>query len=142
MASLNPYLNFNGNTEEVFNFYKSVFGGEFATTMRFKDMPSEHKTSESENNKIMHIALPIGKGTMLMGIDVPDAYPQTTPGSNFYISISAESEEEARKLFNGLSEGGKVMMPLDKAFWGSLFGMFTDKFGVSWMVSYDYNRQQ
>ena len=142
MASLNPYLNFNGNTEEVFNFYKSVFGGEFATIMRFKDMPPEHKTPESENNKIMHIALPIGKGNMLMGSDVPDAYPKATPGSNFYISVSAEGEEEARKLFKGLSEGGKVMMPLEKSFWGALFGMFADKFGVSWMVSYDYNRQQ
>lgn len=142
MPSLNPYLNFNGNTEEVFNFYKSVFGGDFVSVMRFKDMPAEHKGPESENNKIMHIALPVGKGNMLMGSDVPAAYPKATPGSNFYISISAESEEEVRRLFNGLSEGGKVMMPLDKAFWGSLFGMFTDKFGINWMMSYDYNQQQ
>jgi len=142
MPSLNPYLNFNGNTEEVFNFYKSVFGGEFATVMRFKDMPPEHKTPESENNKIMHVALPIGKGNMLMGSDVPDAYPKATPGNSFYISLSADSEEEAKKLFNGLSAGGKVGMPLAKSFWGALFGMFTDRYGVQWMVSYDYNRPQ
>lgn len=142
MPSLNPYLNFNGNTEEVFNFYKSVFGGEFATVMRFKDTPPDNKMSESESNKIMHIALPIGKGNMLMGSDVPDAYPKATQGSGYYISVTADSEDEAKKLFDGLSEGGNVVMPLGKAFWGALFGMFSDKFGVQWMVSYDYNRPQ
>ena len=142
MPALNPYLNFNGNTEEVFNFYKSVFGGEFATVMRFKDTPPEHQMSEGESNKIMHIALPIGKGSMLMGSDVPDTYPKATQGSAYYISLSADSEEEAKKLFDGLSKGGNVVMPLGKAFWGSLFGMFSDKYGVQWMLSYDYNRQQ
>src|SRR6476619_6392963 len=142
MPALNPYLNFNGNTEEVFNFYKSVFGGEFATVMRFKDTPSEHPMPETEGNKIMHIALPIEKGNVLMGSDVPPSYPQATHGSDFYISISADSEEEAKKLFEGLSQGGNVVMPLSKAFWGALFAMFSDKFGIQWMVSYDYNRQQ
>jgi len=142
MPALNPYLNFNGNTEEVFNFYKSVFGGEFATVMRFKDTPSEHPMPETEGNKIMHIALPIGKGNMLMGSDVPPSYPQATHGSGFYISITADSEEEAKKLFDGLSKGGNVVMPLSKAFWGALFSMFSDKFGIQWMVSYDYNRPQ
>jgi PhnB protein len=142
MAALNPYLHFNGNAEEVFNFYKSVFGGDFATIMRFDQMPGEHKTPENESNKIMHIALPIGKGNMLMGSDIPKAYPQAVAGSNFSICIDAGSEDEAKKLFGGLSQGGNVMMPLDKAFWGALFGMFTDKYGVQWMVTYDYSRPQ
>jgi PhnB protein len=142
MPVLNPYLNFRGNTEEVFNFYRSVFGGEFATVMRFKDMPPQNKQPEGENNKILHIALPVGKGSMLMGSDVPEAYPAPATGTNFAISVSADSEEQAGQLFNGLSNGGDVTMPLGKAFWGSLFGMCTDKFGVQWMISYDYNRPQ
>jgi len=142
MPVINPYLNFNGNTEEAFNFYRSVFGGEFATIMRFDQMPPEHKAAENEDNRILHIALPSGKGNMLMGSDVPEAYPKATAGTNFSISVSADSEEDAKKLFNSLSEGGNVMMPLEKAFWGSLFGMFSDKYGIQWMVSYDYNRQQ
>ncbi|MBA2563173.1 MAG: VOC family protein [Chitinophagaceae bacterium] len=142
MAALNPYLNFNGNAEEAFNFYKSVFGGEFPMVMRFKDVPPEHQMGESDGEKIMHIALPIGKGTVLMGSDVPEMYGKTTMGTSFYISISAESEEEANKLFNGLSADGQVTMPLEKAFWGDYFGMFKDKFGVQWMVNYDYNKRQ
>ena len=142
MPAINPYLNFNGNTEEVFNFYRSVFGGEFATVMRFDQMPGEYKAAETDNNKILHISLPIGKGNMLMGSDNPSAYEKSSEGSNFSISVSADSEDEAKKIFNALSEGGKIMMPLDKAFWGSLFGMCTDKYGVQWMVSYDYNRRQ
>ena len=142
MAALNSYLNFNGNAEEAFNFYKSVFGGEFAAVMRFDQMPGEQKPAADEANKIMHIALPVGKGNMLMASDVPKAYPQAVAGTNYSISISADSEEEARKLFDGLSEGGQVTMPLDKAFWGALFGMLTDRFGVQWMMSYDYNRHQ
>src|SRR5215510_3523371 len=112
MPVLNPYLNFNGNTEEVFNFYKSVFGGEFATVMRFKDMPPEHKVPDSENNKIMHMSLPIGKNSVLMGSDVPDAYPKANAGSNFYISVSADSEDQAKQIFDGLSKGGNIGMPL------------------------------
>lgn len=116
MAAVNPYLNFNGNAEEAFNFYKSVFGGEFPMVMRFKDVPAEYRMSESEGEKIMHIALPLGQGTMLMGSDVPEAMGKATIGTNFYVSISAQSEEEANKLFNGLSAGGQVTMPLEKAF--------------------------
>jgi len=140
MAQINPYLNYNGNAEEAFNFYRSVFGGEFAVVMRFGDVPDEHKMPESESKKIMHIALPIGNGNMLMGSDVPEASGEVKTGTNFCISISTQSEE-ADKLFNGLSAGGQVTMPLGKTFWGSYFGMFTDQFGVQWMVSYDYNRQ-
>ncbi len=147
MKAVNPYLNFSGNCEEVFDFYKSVFGGEFLTVMRFKDVPAEaldesHQLPDSEAEKIMHVALPLGPGTILMGSDVPEAMGPVTTGGNFAISLSAESEAEATVLFNKLSAGGQVTMPLDKAFWGDYFGMLTDKFGVQWMVSYDYDRQQ
>jgi PhnB protein len=140
MATLNPYLNFDGNCEEVFNFYKSVFGGEFATVMRYKEMPAEFQMPESEAQKIMHMALPIGQGSMLMGSDTPASMGPTVIGSNVSISITAASEAEATRLFNGLSAGGQVTMPLDKAFWGDYFGMLTDKFGVQWLVSYSYNQ--
>jgi len=107
MSSINPYLNFNGKTEEAFNFYKSVFGGEFTMVMRYKDVPPEVPTQKSDGDKIMHISLPIGKQTILMASDVPDSFGKATIGSNFYIAINTESEEEANKLFKGLSAGGK-----------------------------------
>ena len=140
MAKINPYLNFNGNTEEAFNFYKSVFGGEFAAVMRFSDAPGcdEMPVAESDKGKIMHIALPIGTGNLLMATDMLESMGQfLIEGNNYSISISAESREEADKLFAGLSEGGKVEMPLAEAFWGDYFGMSQDKFGVRWMVSYN-----
>lgn len=138
MPLINPYINFNGNAEEAFNFYKSVFGGEFANVMRFKDMASaEFPVSEKEANKIMHIALPIGKN-VLMANDVPEMLGRTNENENrSKISISAESREEADKLFNGLSAGGQVEMPIDDSPWGSYFGMFRDKYGIEWMVDYD-----
>ena len=141
MAAVNPYLNFDGNTEEAFNFYKSVFETDFAMIMRFKDVPSEYQMSESEGQKIMHIALPIGKGTVLMGSDVPEKMGKVVVGTNVYMTLSADSKEEADKLFNGLSNGGQVTMPMSQAFWGAYFGMFKDKFGVQWMISYDNNQQ-
>lgn len=138
MTLINPYINFNGNTEEAFNFYKSVFGGEFATIMRFKDMASEEfHVAEHEANKIMHIALPIGKN-VLMGNDVPERMGRTNENENrSKISISAESKEEADKLFNGLSSGGQIEMPIADSPWGSYFGMFRDKYGIEWMVDFD-----
>ena len=139
MATLNTYLNFNGNTEEAFNFYKSVFGGEFAFMQRMKDTPEVGKVSEADKDKIMHVSLPIG-GNMLMGTDVLESMPPTKFGTNSSISISPESEEEAKKLFDGLSAGGQVGMPLEKMFWGALFGFFTDKFGVQWMVNYEIKK--
>lgn len=139
MPVLNSYLTFDDKCEEAFNFYKSVFGGEFATTMRFKDAPGEHQ-QKGEENKIMHIALPVKGGAVLMGSDSPQKFGGVKVGTNLAISITADSEDEAHKLFDGLSAGGQVTVPLDKAFWGSLFGMFTDKYGVQWMMSYDYNR--
>lgn len=145
MKAVNPYLNFSDNCEGAFNFYKSVFGGEFVTVMRFKDVPSEvldesHQLPENEGEKIMHMALPLGQGTILMGSDTPAAMGPVTTGTNVSISISTDSEAEADELFNGLSAGGAVTMPLDKTFWGAYFGMLTDKYGVRWMVSYDYNQ--
>jgi PhnB protein len=141
MATVNPYLNFNGNTEEAFNFYKSVFGGEFITVQRFKDTPEADKIPEADRDKIMHIALPIGKGTILMATDALESmgHPLTV-GNNFYMSVNANSEKEADKLFKALSAGGRVTIPIEKAFWGAYFGMFTDKFGIQWMINYDYNQ--
>ena len=140
MTAVNPYLNFSGNCEEAFDFYRSVFGGEFLMVMRFKDVPAEYQMADSEAEKIMHVSLPIGPGTVLMGSDTPAAMGPVTNGTNFFISISTGSEAEATALFNGLSAGGQISMPLGKAFWGAYFGMLTDKFGVQWMVSYDYNQ--
>lgn len=146
MAKFQPYLNFNGNTEEAFNFYKSVFGGEFLGVNRFKDFKDtpgcEGEIAEDDRDKIMHIALPIGGGDILMGTDALESMGQKlTQGNNFYIYIDAESTEEAEKIFNGLSAGGKVEMPLAATFWADLFGSFTDKFGVQWMVSYDVSHK-
>lgn len=142
MASINPYLNFPGNTEEAFNFYKSVFGGEFVVLQRFKDTSEGGKLPEADQSKIMHIALPIGNGGMLMATDALASMGQTlTQGNNFYISINAESEADADKFFNGLSAGGVVEMPLEKTFWGAYFGAFKDKFGIQWMVNFDYGKK-
>ena len=136
MALINPYINFNGNTEEAFNFYKSVFGGEFAMIMRFGDMPNPN-IPESENNKIMHIALPIGKN-ILMGNDVPEFMGRVNENENrSKISISAESKEEADKLYKGLSAGGQIEMPIGDSPWGTYFAMFRDKYGIEWTVEFD-----
>ena len=143
MATINPYLNFNGKTEEAFNFYKSVFGGEFQTFQRFKDTPGCENIPASEGNKIMHVALPIGKGNVLMATDALESMGHViTNGNNFSISISTDSEEQTKDLFNKLSEGGKIGMPLDKMFWGAYFGAVTDKFGIQWMVNYDYSQEK
>jgi len=145
MAKINPYIHFNGNAEEAFTFYKSVFGGEFAMITRFKDMSiPESPVSENEANKIMHIALPIDKCSVLMGSDTPEFMGKHNENENrSKISISAESKEEADKLFNGLSAGGKIEMTIGDSPWGSYFGMFRDKYGIEWMVDFDpkYNGQ-
>ena len=139
MATLNSYLNFPGNTEEAFNFYKSVFGGDFSMLQRFKETPFADQMADGDKEKIMHIALPIGKTSILMATDAIESMGQKlTPGNNSSIAIEAESEEEAKRLFDGLSKGGQITMPLDKAFWGAYFGMFNDKFGIQWMVNYTY----
>ena len=142
MAQVNPYLTFNGTCEEAFNFYKSVFGGEFAHIGKFKDMPSEKPLADDVANMIMHVSLPISSETILMGSDMHESFGfKVQAGSNFAVSINTNSEDEATKLFNGLSAGGNVTMPLDKTFWGAFFGMFTDKFGIHWMVNYDYEQK-
>ena len=132
---VNPYLNFNGNSEEAFNFYKSVFGGEFATVMRFKDNPQCADLTEADKERIMHIALPLNGGGMLMASDALESFGQKlNAGNNFYISLSPASREEADRLFAGLSDGGNVEMPMSDMFWG-YFGCFADRFGVQWMLN-------
>jgi len=139
MATINPYIHFNGNAEEAFTFYKSVFGGEFTTVARFKDLSNaEHPISEKEAEKIIHIALPIGKTSVLMASDTPEFMGKHNENeTRSKISISAESKAEADKIYNGLSEGGQIEMPIDDSPWGAYFGMFRDKYGIEWMVSFD-----
>ena len=144
MASINPYLIFNGNCEEAFLFYQSVFGGAFPYVGKFKDMPPAEGNpvfSEAEGNKIIHVTLPIGDGSILMGSDSNSASGEIAFGENISLSINAQSKVEADKLFNGLSAGGKVTMPMNDTFWGAYFGMFADKFGINWMVNFDENEK-
>ena len=140
MPTINPYINFNGNAEEAFNFYKSVFGGEFETIVRFKDLEGpEFPIPENDANKIMRIALPIGGNTLLAN-DVPESMGRVNENENrSKISISTESRAEAEKIFTGLSVGGSVEMPLGDSPWGTYFGMFRDKFGIEWTVEFDPN---
>ncbi len=141
MARINPHINFNGNCREAFDFYKSVFGGDFARVVRFGDMAGlEHTSSGAEADKIMHIALPIGDNT-LMGNDVPEILGRVNEQEHrSKISITAASRDEADKLFAGLSAGGDIEMPIGDSPWGSYFAMFRDKYGIEWMV--DYNPAQ
>ena len=142
MTTVNVYLNFDGQCEEAFSFYKSVFGGEFSYIGRFNEMPQDEniKLSEADGNKIMHVSLPISAETNLFGSDTVGAWsPKLVQGNNYSISINASSKEEADRLFNGLSAGGQVTMPLENTFWGAYFGMFVDKFGINWMVNFDEN---
>ena len=140
MATVNTYITYNGNCEEAFNFYKSVFGGEFSYFGKFKDMPqTDGKTCPpGDAEKIMHVSLPISKETMLMGSDAGGEWAsKIVQGNNFCVSINTDTKEEADRIFNGLSAGGMVMMPMNKTFWGDYFGMFADKFGVNWMMSFN-----
>ncbi|HRG39878.1 MAG TPA: VOC family protein [Saprospiraceae bacterium] len=142
MTTVNVYLNFDGQCEEAFSFYKSVFGGEFSYIGRFNEMPQDenNKLSEADGNKIMHVSLPISAETNLFGSDTVGAWsPKLVQGNNYSISINASSKEEADRLFNGLSAGGQVTMPLENTFWGAYFGMFVDKYGINWMVNFDEN---
>jgi PhnB protein len=145
MTTVNVYLTFNGNCEEAFGFYKSVFGGEFAYVGRFKDMPPQDgqpPMPADAGEKIMHISLPVSKETILMGSDTGGEWAQNiTAGNNFSISINTDSTSNADRLFQKLSADGKVGMPMNETFWGSYFGMFADKFGINWMVSFDKNTQ-
>ena len=139
MATTNTYLNFNGNCAEAFEFYKSVFGGEFNYIGRFGDMPQNenYKVPEADKNKVMHVSLPIGK-SILMGSDNGEQYAASfKQGNNFSVSITADSKSEADKIFKALAQGGQVTMPLADVFWGDYFGMLTDKFGINWMMSFN-----
>ncbi|MCL2117498.1 MAG: VOC family protein [Planctomycetaceae bacterium] len=140
MPCINPYLSFNGNCEAAFRFYQSVFGGELEL-YRFKETPPEEEggypIAESEQNRVMHVSLPIGNN-VLMGCDTSDVSgPKANFGDNIGLSICAESEEEALRIFNALSAGGQITMPMEKTFWADLFGMLIDQFGVPWMVNYE-----
>lgn len=139
MAQINPYVHFNGNAEEAFAFYRSVFGGDFVGLTRFKDMHFEGAPSnEKEAEKIMHIALPIGKNSLLMGSDTPEQLGRHSEmETRSKICITADSKVEAQHLFQGLSAEGIVEMPLEESPWGSYFAMFRDKFGIEWMIDYD-----
>lgn len=143
MTTVNVYLTFNGNCKEAFDFYQSVFGGEFPYVGTFGEMPPQEgqpPISDELKDKIMHISLPISAETVLMGSDIGDeSAANYKPGNNFSISITTSSKAEANRLFDGLSSGGQVTMPMDDTFWGDYFGMFTDKFGINWMVSFNAN---
>jgi PhnB protein len=136
MMKINPYLNFEGKTEEAFNFYKSVFGGEFVALQRFSDVPGMDKLSAEDSKKLMHVSLKVGDNT-LMGTDTLAAMGHTvTMGTNITLSLHPESKEEADRLFNALQEGGSVEQPMKDEFWGDYFGMLKDKFGVKWMINF------
>jgi PhnB protein len=135
MKAINITILFDGQAEAAFNFYKSVFGGEFSNLQRMKDMPSPHPMSAEESEKILHMTFPVGN-SVLMGMDMPEGRGAVNAGNNFMVTLDTSSEEETTRIFNGLSEGGSVMMPLAHQFWGAFFGMFTDKFGIQWMLSY------
>lgn len=139
MKVLNPYLTFRGNCEEAFNFYKSVFGGEFSYVGRFSEMPPEEgkEVTESDRNKIMHISLPISKETILMGSDEYNS--KADIGNNIALSITTDTKEDADRIFEQLSSGGQANMPMSDTFWGDYFGMCTDRYNINWMVSYNEN---
>jgi len=137
MLFMNPYLNFPGQAEEAFNFYRSIFGGEFSSLVRFKGMPGSDSMSAEEQEKIMHIALPLAVDRLLMGSDVPKSMGQEVkPGNNVNILVQAETREEADYLFQGLSKGGIIEMPIEDMFWGDYFGSFRDRFGIQWMIAF------
>ncbi|MDR7532194.1 MAG: VOC family protein [Armatimonadota bacterium] len=142
MLRLHTYLNFAGNAEGAFNFYRSVFGGEFTSLVRFKDMPIDGvRIGQREEDKIMHVSLPIGRDDVLMASDTLDSLGQTlVQGNNVYISVHPETKEEADRIFNALSAGGKIEMPIADQVWGDYYGSFTDRFRVQWLVNYSYLR--
>jgi PhnB protein len=144
MTRLHSYLNFAGNAEEAFSFYRSVFGGEFSSLVRFKDLPVEGMTIPKEDEgKIMHISLPIGEDSILMASDVLESLgQQLVQGNNVYVSVHPDTREEADRVFNALSEGAEVEMPIADQVWGDYFGSLKDKFGIMWMVNYSPPRDE
>lgn len=146
MKTVNIYLNFNGNCKEAFDFYKSVLGGEFSYVGKYGEMPPQEGMKpipDNAKNKIMHISLPISKETILMGSDSIEGFgPAFIAGNNFSVSLHTDSENEAKRIFKGLSDGGKITMPPEKTFWAPYFGTFTDKFGINWMVTVDFEENK
>ncbi len=142
MTTINPWINFNGNAEEAFNFYKSIFGGEFTKIIRLKDLASpEFPVAEEDSNKIMQIALPIGDSNTLIGNDVPTFMGKVNESENrSKIHVNVASKEEAEKIFNGLSAGGQVEGPIGNSPWGTYAGMFRDKYGIEWIIEYNPNK--
>lgn len=139
MKGFDITLLFDGQTEEAFNFYKSVFGGEFSSLQRMSDLPTPMEMPETEKNKILHMSLPIGN-TILMGMDMPAGRGTVNKGNNFFVTLNTSSEAETDELFVKLAEGANIMMPVEKQFWGAYFGMLTDKFGIQWMLTYSETR--
>lgn len=140
MITLNTYLTFNGTCEAAFEFYQKVFGTELQNFTRYQEMPNSADFSESDKNRIMHVGLPIGSANTLMGCDTLSSQPVNS-GTNISLSINTTSEAEAKQYFEALQEGATITMPLEKTFWNALFGMLTDKFGIAWMVNYDYPQE-
>ena len=136
---VNPYLNFDGQAREAFNFYKSVFGGEFTTIMKMEEVPGGNELPPEDQDRLMHISLPIGKDIILMGSDIIPSMgsPALKKGNNLYISLHPETKEEADKLFNSLSADGEIEMPMEDQFWGDYYGSFIDKFGIGWMINFN-----
>ncbi len=140
MRGINITIVFDGKAEAAFNFYREIFGGDFSSFQRLKDMPDAPPMPDEEANKIMHVALPVSNAT-LMGMDMPKGRGVVYAGNNFMVTLDTSSETETTHIFNHLSEGGFVMMPLGHQFWGAFFGMLTDKFGIQWMLSYRNQEQ-
>ena len=138
MTTITAYVNYNGTCEEAFNFYANIFTGSSLSFDRFSSMPNADQMPESDRNKIMHAALTLGNQGLIMGSDVLQGNDDVTFGNNFGLTLQPDSEAEAIRLFNALSAGGTVTMPLEKTFWNATFGMFIDKFGINWMVNYDH----
>jgi PhnB protein len=139
MVTVNPYLTFNGNCEAAFDFYKKVFGGEFQTLSRFKDMPPMPGMEIPADlmNRIMHVSLPISKESILMASDANPAMGEVKMGQNISLSVNTENKEEADRIFSALASGGKITLPMGNMFWGAYFGMLIDPFGIIWMVNCD-----
>lgn len=142
MTTINPWINFNGNAEEAFNFYRAVFGGEFTKIIRLKDLAGpDFPVEEKDANKIMQITLPIRSANVLIGNDVPDFMGKVNENENrSKISVAADSKEDAERIFNGLSIGGQVEAPIGDSPWGTYFGMLRDKYGIEWVIEFDSNR--
>jgi PhnB protein len=141
MITINPYLNFSGDTEKAMIFYKSIFGGEFNIIQKFKDLPGGDKIAEVDQQKIMHMSLPIGNNNYILASDALESMGQTLKvGNNFTFAVNTDSEKEADRIFTALSNGGQITMTMNKAFWGAYVGMLTDKFAIQWMISYDPNK--